>query len=478
MITEKEDREFLESVYRNKGLVPPPMMPKKPKEKDMNKKINDTLKLFDEKKISNVKENISMTIVDGKLSVLNLVTFDLIDNTEEAVETSFFASADSKDDILNCAIYLIIDSEGIYQNPKTNWIKGIDKVNLETYPEEMIEVISKSINSNYNIASKFEKDNIERFNNYDDILNFPEFNTAIDNTNNAYKELMSEVKKFKALSGSVNLEDFLDRYFFKKHILVQGEKGGGKTFAVHKMLKDRKVPFEEIDGHEGIEAIDLLGYYLKDASGNMVWMDGVLTKAFRSALTKPTVLFVDEVLRIPSRELNILVGALAPMSDSTYTLRTNRIVNMVDGVGESEYLAIPVENLWCVGTTNVGAGYQVDDIDDALADRFRTVIKHTSNSELETILNIYATEKKMNLDIVPKMVEFYTQMRDFMVSGEIEKIVNTRHLCEVLQLADDVSEVKSYMFDLIPTWTTMDTNGNPNKAERDIITKLIKKIIK
>jgi len=432
---------------------------KKTKETKMSKEINSDLSLFEDKKISNIKENIQMTIFEGDLSVLNLITFDLVEDEDEVVESSFFSAVDSKDSVTNCAVYLIHSKDGSFQSPETAWMSHHSNINLETYPEEMIEIISKSIHSNMDITKTYSKDKIERFSNSYDMSSFTSFDPAITNCEKAYHELMAEIKKLKAMNGSVNIEDFIERYFFRKHILIQGEKGGGKTFSVHKMLLDKGVAFEEIDGHEGVEAIDLLGYYLKDSSGNMVWMDGVLTKAFRTAQTEPVVLFVDEVLRIPSRELNILVGALAPMSDDTYTLRTNRVVNVTDGVGESEYLSIPVENLWCVGTTNVGAGYQVDEIDDALADRFRIVNKSTSNSELESILNIYATKSKIPLDVVPRMVEFYTQMRDLMISGEIEKIVNTRHLCEALQLSTDVSEVKVYMMDLIPTWTSSDTNG-------------------
>jgi MoxR-like ATPase len=473
-----EDEDFIRSIYKSKGIS----FPEKTTIEEKIMSINKDLSLFNNRKVSGLKENIQMTVFENKLTVLNVVTFNLVNIDEEVLESSFFATVDSKVDELKCELHFIVDESGtVFQTPSTEWMDNLSATfNIDVYPDEMAEVISKSIKSNKGLMGKKSTTSSPEY--FDLSTNIHalmiEFEPSVSNTLKAHTELFSEIKKFKALSGSVNLEDFIDRYFFKKHILIQGEKGGGKTYGVHKMLMDKKVPFEEIDGHEGIEAIDLLGYYIKSDSGNLVWMDGVLTKAFRVALDRPVVLFIDEVLRIPSRELNILVGALAPMSNGTYTLRTNRIVNVKDGIGESEYLSIPVSNLWCVGTTNVGAGYQVDEIDDALADRFRIVNKSTTNSELESILNSYAISSSINLDIVPKMVEFYTQMRDLMISGELEKTVNTRHLCEALQLSNDASEVKMYMMDLIPTWTSSDTNGHPNKAEKDIITKMIKKIIK
>jgi hypothetical protein len=137
-----------------------------------------------------------------------------------------------------------------------------------------------------------------------------------------------------------------------------------------------------------------------------------------------------------------------------------------------------MENLWCIGTTNVGAGYQVDEIDDALSDRFRVVVKETSNAELESILLNCATKNKISHSVVSNMITFYSQMKDFVTSGELEKSVNLRHLCEVLEYSQDDTEIKSYMMDLINTWCSSDTNGNPNKSEKEIITKMLKRIFK
>lgn len=476
----ESDMEFLEQVMKQKGKPVPKretVLEAAIKGKEM---IHSNLDILDGKKIVNIKDNIQMTVVDGKLSALNKVTFDLVDENSEVAGSSFFASVDSKDEDIKCEIYIMREDALIFQSIGTSHFKGEGKINLEKYPEEMIDIISGSINTNYDIASRFSKDKIHRFEQDSNILQecYNTFKNSIDLCSAAYEELMSEVKRFKSLNGSVNLEEFLDRYFFKKHLLIQGEKGGGKTYAVDKKIRDEGIDSELIIGHEGIEAIDLLGYYVKTETGDLVWLDGALTKAFRKALDGKVVLFIDEMLRIPSRELNILVGSLTPSSVETYRLRTNRVINIVDGIGETELIEIPMANLWSIGTTNVGAGYAVDDIDDALADRFRVVNKDTSNTELESILSRNATINGISNSIVESLVSFYTQMRDLVTSGELEKYVNTRHLSEVLQLSESDAEVKMYMLDLIPTWTSSDTNGQPNKAEKDIITKLIKKIIK
>lgn len=423
--------------------------------------------------VSNVKDNIAMTVVDGKIAVLNMLTFDLTSDEKEVSENNFFASVDNlTDERKECVAFIFANTNGVNAGA-TEWLMGNGSFNIDKYPDEMADAISMSINTNKGIASKLENKycvNLSKL----DSFSFAEDKKKL--TQDAFADLQKQMKKYMS-ADSVDLEDFLERYYFRKHVLIQGKKGGGKTYAVDKMLRARSVPSEFIAGHEGIEAIDLLGYYVKNNTGNLVWLDGALTRAFRIAQEKPCALFIDETLRIPARELNILVGALTPSSVGTFRLRTNRIINEHEGIGETEVIEIPRENLWCIGTTNVGAGYQVDDIDSALADRFRLATKETDSAELHTILSTYLKDG-ISSGMVDKLTSFYTKMTDMVASGELEKEVNTRHLCECLELAKDDDDVLSYVADLIPTWVANDTDGKPNRAERDIVKKLIQKTFK
>ncbi len=439
---------------------------------------------WENKKVSNVNENIQMTVANKKLAVLNIVTFDIVDTDVEVVENDFFGNAGipdgSESSTQKCIAYLITDKNGTVCG-SNDWLDGSSKkFALETYPEEMIPVIKKSINLNKGMTESIGVDiHYVTFNKIEELS--PEMlevlQPKIEKSQAAYKDLNSQIAKFKMADGTSDLDSFLDRYMFKKHILIQGEKGGGKTYAVDAKLRDEGIDSEFISGHEGIEATDLLGYTLP-SKDETVWLDGALTRAFRKAVDGKVALFIDETLRIPARELNILVGAITPSSVGTYRLRTNRLVNVIDGVGETEVIEVPMGNLWVIGTTNVGAGYAVDEIDDALADRFIVVNKITTNTELETILLSCASTDGISNKIVSELIEFYTQMRDLVLGGELEKNVNTRHLCEVLQFAENDAEIKSYLMDRLPTWCSIDTNGSPNKAEKTIITKLIKRIIK
>jgi len=298
-----------------------------------------------------------------------------------------------------------------------------------------------------------------------------------------YDAMIKQLEEMRGTGGGKSATGKLAKYFFKKHILLQGEKGGGKTYAVSKMISEMDDDIKSIDirGNEGIEAIDLLGYYIKTNDGNLVWKDGPLTKAFRSAASgTKTVLFIDEMLRIPKRELNVLVGSLSPDSEGNFRLDTNQADSVVidengKAIASTETLVVPKDMLWCVGTTNAGAGYSVDTIDEALGDRFRTLIKRTGEKEMQTILLSIAKEYGHDKKMVTKLMKFYKSFNTLKDSGELTKLVNLRHLAEILEFSEDESDVPDVAMDLIPTWCTQDQHGYPNETQEAIIEGIIEK---
>ncbi len=297
----------------------------------------------------------------------------------------------------------------------------------------------------------------------------------------AAKKIAEDLEKMKAGAVGTASGSKLDHYAFRKHLLIQGEKGGGKTYMVDKMIKDNKFITEFIGGHEAIEAIDFLGFYIKTDSGSLVWKDGGLTSAFRlAAKGEKVVLFIDEMLRIPKRELNILVAALTPDSDGKFNLRTSRAVDItVDadgtGIANEEVISIDSSDLWAIGTTNAGAGYSVDTIDEALADRFRTIIKTTNEKEIKAILGGYVKDKGYGKSVVPALMKFYKSFHDMKKSGELTKVLNIRHLVEAITLSDDENQIIDMLTDLIPTIVTSDVHGMPNESQQAIVEVLLEK---
>jgi len=210
---------------------------------------------------------------------------------------------------------------------------------------------------------------------------------------------------------------------------------------------------------------------------SLVWLDGALTAAFRKALKAKTVLLFDELLRVPARELSILVGALTPDSSGNYRLRTNRLVDEVDGVGETETLVVPMENLHIIGTTNAGADFDVDNIDVALQDRFRTCEVTMSTSNIHNIC-MDVNDGKFPDKAIDSIIDLYEKVKLLVESNELTRELSLRHLTEVITMASAVDEIPSYLSDIYTIVCARDTSGTINLTEERIYKATIKKTIR
>ena len=203
-------------------------------------------------------------------------------------------------------------------------------------------------------------------------------------------DMVSEAGVIAAKSPIKEEEPFkeLKRFAFKIPVLIEGDRGSGKTYEAFEYAKSLDIEPSFVGGHAGIESIDLLGclvpyagqenkiedtsvsaadffsgdYQMKVSSSNsnsLIWKDGPIAEAFRKAQNgEKAILIIDELLRIPQRELNILLTALSPVHGK-YNLRTGRILEVIDGVAREEVLSCDTRDLFVLATTNVGGQYAV-----------------------------------------------------------------------------------------------------------------------
>ena len=297
----------------------------------------------------------------------------------------------------------------------------------------------------------------------------------------------------------------LKRFAFKIPVLVEGDRGSGKTYEAFEYAKSLNIEPSFVGGHAGIESIDLLGclvpyagqenklqdtsvsaadffsgdYQMKvssNSSNSLIWKDGPIAEAFRKAQNgEKSILIIDELLRIPQRELNILLTALSPVHGK-YNLRTGRILEVIDGVAREEVLSCDTQNLFVLATTNVGGQYAVDTIDPALAERFIVLRKDTEFDTLVSILKQKAREKGFNETLAEKAGLFLNRMTDAKEQGLIEEVPTLRTLSRAFDLAEKEDEVKDYIFDQHLLWVARDVYGKPDKEQIRCIKKIIEDI--
>jgi MoxR-like ATPase len=259
---------------------------------------------------------------------------------------------------------------------------------------------------------------------------------------------------------------------FRVPVLFEGERGAGKTVQAREFARTGGYPRVEVGGHEGLEAADLLGFLVPYGPGQMVWKDGPLSEAFRRAQHEQVVLLIDELLRIPARELSVLLTALSP-DGPVYRLRTGRILNVSDGVGAEEQLEAPVGNLCVVATTNVGAEYAVDDIDPALAERFVVLRKDTTADELERILTEVAQRRGLSADTARACLKFFEKMTTARGMGLVRHAPTTRTLCRALELAETDLDVKRAVQAQVLLWVARTSEGHPVAEQLDAVQEII-----
>lgn len=306
----------------------------------------------------------------------------------------------------------------------------------------------------------------------------------------------------------------LKKFAFKIPVLIEGDRGSGKTYEAFAFAKSLGIEPSFVGGHAGIESIDLLGclvpyagqeskvedtsvsaadffsgdYQMKISSTNsnrLVWKDGPIAEAFRKAQNgKKSILIIDEFLRIPQRELNILLTALTPMGGeydekeqmivgAKYYLRTGRILEVIDGVAREEVLSCDTRNLFILVTTNVGGQYAVDSIDPALAERFIVVRKDTEFDTLVSILKEKAREKSFNETLAEKAGLFLNRMTDAKEQGLIAEVPTLRTLSRAFDLAETEEEVKEYILTQKLLWVDRDVYGKPVKEQTEVIKNLL-----
>src|SRR5690606_16842868 len=111
----------------------------------------------------------------------------------------------------------------------------------------------------------------------------------------AYDDAKSDRPKSVSTGTDYNLEELA----FRVPILYEGDRGAGKTFEARNFARINRLPVVECAGHEGVEAIDMLGHFVPYGQGMLVWKDGPLSEAFRRAHKGQVVFIMDELLRIP-----------------------------------------------------------------------------------------------------------------------------------------------------------------------------------
>ncbi len=308
-------------------------------------------------------------------------------------------------------------------------------------------------------------------------------------------DILEETYVGKKITKERGELDMVKKYMFKKHILLQGPKGTGKTYLAETTAAESDAEIFYLGGRSSTEASDFVGEYIPMAKAeekkgqgtlfespesstiNMVWKDGPLSQAFRHAQNGGKSIFVlDEMLRVDDRELSPLIPALTKTPNGTFKLQTGRAVGVEDGIAKEEVLECPCENFWMIATTNIGAAYNVEEMDEALADRVRTVMMFSEEDKMKEILKKDLCKRKYPASIADKLLRFFKTYEKRREDGAFKKICNLRQLSEAVEFSIDADDIKATLWEGRFAWVEMDIDGVPRAEQEKEVSKILEKI--
>lgn len=118
-------------------------------------------------------------------------------------------------------------------------------------------------------------------------------------------------QKYQIIGRSAELKNILIAYYAKKHILIEGEIGTGKTALAHAFASYMDKKFFRVDGSEDILSHVMVGFF----DPPIVLSSGYVEEAFlygplSQSMKNGGVLFINELNRLPESTQNVLLSAL------------------------------------------------------------------------------------------------------------------------------------------------------------------------
>jgi AAA domain (dynein-related subfamily) len=272
------------------------------------------------------------------------------------------------------------------------------------------------------------------------------------------------------------------------HALILGEKGVSKTHTARVEAANSGFKVFELTCHEGTTAYELAGSYVPYMDGTVRWQDGKVSEAVRCASEGVrTVLIIDEILRSQSRALSVLLGLISPHPvTGMYSFTTSRAIGSNEsGMAIMETITCDPKNLTIIATSNIGASYQINDLDPAIQDRFIVVMQQMTTHLLKSILTSVVDKVKkkhpsavggiLPKNTVAQISALWTAINTNVNAGKLSANYSTRKLCAAIEhcynspllLADNLRDLRFAVVKL-------DNNGKPIKEEEEIIQTLIK----
>lgn len=182
-------------------------------------------------------------------------------------------------------------------------------------------------------------------------------NTNTNHQSDLKSEIKSIQKKYKIIGREKELQLLLIAVKAKKHIILEGSVGTGKTYLARALSHYSNADFYRVDGSEDVLSHVLVGYFDPPAVINKGYVEeSFIYGPLSLAMQNGGCLFINELNRIPEGTQNVLLSALDEHELIIPKLKT------ISANGKNGFITI--------ATQNPSAHVGVSALGEALKDRF------------------------------------------------------------------------------------------------------------
>ena len=127
-----------------------------------------------------------------------------------------------------------------------------ETINMADIPEQMTDTILQAIEATRAVRKNANFVDMSKMLETENSVEFDRIKAdAMHKLNDIKKQYDEKIKKLKISGDGIDIVTFAERYEFKKHILIKGERGQGKTYMIDKYCTNKGFETIFLSGHEG-----------------------------------------------------------------------------------------------------------------------------------------------------------------------------------------------------------------------------------
>ncbi len=242
-------------------------------------------------------------------------------------------------------------------------------------------------------------------------------------------EMIEEIQEqFNIVGRTVELRKCLAAKLANRHILLEGDVGVGKTTLAHAMASYFTQDLERVDGDERYSSSKLVGHFdppmvIEKGYDWNSFVTGPLTKAMQ----KGSILFLNELNRMPEGTQNVLLGA---MDEGTIIIPKLGAIQAKEG-------------FFIISAMNPAELVATTPLSEALRDRFVWIrLEYQPEEEEQNIVRVRTGIKEEK--IVKMAVKIIRQTRDWPDLRRGSSIRGALDLASIIRFLE-ANEIESWI---------------------------------